>query len=71
MSKPTAILALALILGIISSASYVATLDTFYLVTMTLAVIGAACGAIIAHGEAEQLRFEIKFEERMSERKNK
>lgn len=53
MSKPTAILALALILGIISSASYVATLDTFYLVTMTLAVIGGACGIMIGDNKTE------------------
>jgi hypothetical protein len=70
MSKSTVIYALSIILGIASSACYTATLDAFYLVTMTLAVIGAACGAIIAHDEAEQLRFEIKFEERLTERRN-
>ena len=53
MSKPTAILALALILGIISSACYTATLDTFYLVTMTLAVIGGACGLMIGDNKTE------------------
>lgn len=53
MSKSTAILALALILGIISSASYVATLDTFYLVTMTLAVVGGACGIMIEDNKTE------------------